>query len=187
MNIDTVRSWFSPSAYNPYGSSNSYQAGGSAAAAPSAYGSDQVNTSFYNVNSRATADGAITKMFVGGLTGYRFDKGGITGSNMTQFMMSSAGVGAAISGTISIIKNVASMSHDKQSASTTVANVLTDTLQGGVSAIGGTLGAYGTSTILKALGATAGAPLTIAMIVGGAVGAVAGNQILNTEKLRHSL
>ncbi len=176
----------SPAPYNPYQSSG-YNQGGQAAVAPSAYGSDSVDPAFYNVNQRATPDGAISKMLIGGLTGFRFDKAAVTGSTMTQFMMNSAGVGAAISGTISIIKNVASLSHGKQDASTTVANVLTDTLQGSVSAVGGTLGAYGTSTILKALGAAAGAPLTIAVVVGGALGAVASNQILNTEKLRRSL
>ncbi|MGV3525335.1 MAG: hypothetical protein ACO1RX_13975 [Candidatus Sericytochromatia bacterium] len=122
-------------------------------------------------------------MFVGGLTGYKYSKGA-AGAGSTQFLMNSAGIGAAISGTISIIKNVASMSHGRQTASTTVSNVLTDTLQGGVSALGGGIGAMGTNKILTALGATAGTPLMLATVIGGAIGAVATNQILNTEKLR---
>ncbi|MEZ0370165.1 MAG: hypothetical protein ACAI44_13845 [Candidatus Sericytochromatia bacterium] len=125
------------------------------------------------------------KGLVGGLTGYKFSKAG--GQLNSQFMLSSAGVGAAISGTVSIIKNVASMSHGQQSASTSVANVLTDTLQGGLSGVGGALGGWGTNKILTSMGAVAGNPLIIATVIGGAVGAVAINQILNSEKLRHTL
>ncbi len=183
MNVNSVMQAFQPSTYANSGSYNApYHP---QAAAPSAYGSDSVDMAFYNVNRPASKDGAITKMFIGGLTGYKYDKAGAPGGgNLTQFMMNSAGTGAAISGTISLVKNIASMSYGKQSASTTVSNVLTDTIQGSVSAVGGTLGGYGTSTILKALGAAGGAPMTIATVVGGAVGAVAANQILNTEKLR---
>lgn len=183
MNVNSVMSVFQPSTYANSGSYNSYQQ--PASVAPSAYGSDSVDVAFYDVNRPASKDGAITKMFIGGLTGYKYDKGGApTAGSLTQFMMNSAGTGAAISGTISLIKNVASLSYGKQSASTTVSNVLTDTIQGSVSAVGGGLGAYGTNAILKALGAAAGTPMTLATIVGGAVGAVAANQILNTEKLR---
>ena len=187
MNVQNVMSnLFS----TPYANSGSYQQQSyhPQSVAPAAYGSDQVDVAFYNINRPATKDGAITKMFVGGLTGYKYDKAGApSGGSLTQFAMNSVGTGAAISGTMSIIKNVASMSYGKQSASTTVSNVLTDTIQGGVSGIGGTLGSYGTNTILKALGASAGGAMTIATVVGGAVGAVAANQILNTEKLRRML
>ena len=79
------------------------------------------------------------------------------------------------------------MSHGQQSASTTVSNVLTDTLQGSVSGVGGALGGWGTNKILTSLGATAGNPLIIATVIGGAIGAVALNQILNTENLRRTL
>ncbi|PKL80117.1 MAG: hypothetical protein CVV27_00880 [Candidatus Melainabacteria bacterium HGW-Melainabacteria-1] len=126
----------------------------------------------------------ILKGLVGGLSGYKFTKAGPMSS---QFLLSQAGVGAAISGAVSIVKNVASMSHGQQSASTTVSNVLTDTLQGSVSGIGGGIGAWGTNKILTSLGATAGNPLIVATVIGGAIGAVALNQILNTEKLRRQL
>lgn len=185
MNIQSVMSVFQPSSYANSGSYNAPAAYQNVA--PSAYGNDSVDVAFYDINRPASKDGAITKMFIGGLTGYKYDKAGApSAGNLTQFMMNSAGTGAAISGTISLIKNVASLSYGKQSASTTVSNVLTDTIQGSVSAVGGGLGAYGTNAILKALGAAAGAPMTIATIVGGAVGAVAANQILNTEKLRNT-
>ena len=180
MNVGTVRSWFSTS-YNPYSGSAGPQTAAAAAATPSAYG---VDSSFYNVNRPATSDGMILKGLVGGLSGYKFTKAGPMSS---QFLLSQAGVGAAISGAVSIVKNVASMSHGQQSASTTVSNVLTDTLQGSVSGIGGGIGAWGTNKILTSLGATAGNPLIVATVIGGAIGAVALNQILNTEKLRRQL
>ncbi len=181
MNIGTVQTWFT--SFNPYSSSAGPQsAAPQQAVQPSAYGIDQ---SFYNVNRPATPDGAISKALVGGLTGYKFAKA--PGPISSQFLLNSAGIGAAISGTVSIIKNVASMSHNQQSASTTVANVLTDTLQGSVSGIGGGLGAWGTNKILTAMGAAAGTPMLIATVVGGAIGAVGLNQILNTEKMRATL
>lgn len=173
MRISSV----SPS-YNPYANSAA-----PAAATPqssSAYGFD---TAFFNFNRRATPDSAITKMGIGGLSGYNFAKSGL-GGGFTQFTLQQAGIGAAISGTISAVKNVAALSHGRQDASTTVANVLTDTLQGSASAAGGVLGSWGTNSVLKALGATAGTPLMIATVLGGAVGAVGLNQILNTEALR---
>lgn len=180
MIVQQVQSWFS---YNPYSTSAGPQSATAAAPVPSAFGMD---TNFYNVNRPASGDGMITKALVGGLEGYKFSKNGIGGS-MSQHLLGSAGVGAAISGTLSIVKNVASMSHGQQSASTTVSNVLTDTLQGSVSGVGGVLGGWGTNKILTSLGATAGNPLIIATVIGGAVGAVALNQILNTEKLRRTL
>lgn len=181
MVIEQVRTWFSAS-YNPYSSPARPQGTATAAVATSAYG---VDSTFFDVNRPASADGLIMKGLVGGLTGYNFTKGG--NSISSQFMLSSAGVGAAISGSVSIIKNVASLSHGQQSASTTVANVLTDTLQGGISGVGGSVGAWGTNKILTSMGAAAGNPLIIATVIGGAIGAVALNQILNSEKLRHTL
>lgn len=185
MNVNSVMSMFQPT---PYANSGSYNAPyNPQSVAPSAYGSDNVDVAFYDVNRPASKDGAITKMFIGGLTGYKYDKAGAPpAGQLTQFLMNSAGTGAVISGTISVIKNVASLSYGKQSASTSVSNILTDTIQGSVSAVGGGLGAYGSNAIFKALGAAAGTPLTIATIVGGAIGAVAANQILNTEKLRNT-
>lgn len=178
MVVEQVRTWFS--SYNPYSSSAGPQKAAAAApVAPSAYGMD---TSFYNVNRPASADGMVMKGLVGGITGYKFTKAG--NAMNSQFLLSSAGIGAAISGTVSIIKNVASQSHGQQSMSTTVSNVLTDTLQGGASGIGGAVGAWGTNKILTSLGATAGNPLIVATVIGGALGAVALNQIFNTEKMR---
>lgn len=172
--------------FNPYSPPAYMQPGRSpAAVAPSAYGGDAAEFAFYDVNRPASTDSAITKMFVGGLTGFRFTKS--PGQNLTQFGLNSVGIGAAISGGLSVVKNVASLSYGKQDASRTVSNILTDTLQGGVSALGGTIGGVGANRLLTALGAAAGAPLTIATIVGGAVGAVALNHILNTENLRNTL
>jgi len=173
-------------AYNPYSAPVYIQQGNhSPAVAPSSYGRDAADLAFYDINRPASIDSSITKMFVGGLTGFRFTKN--PGQNMTQFGLNSVGIGAAISGGLSVVKNVASLSYGKQDASRTVSNILTDTLQGGVSGLGGAIGGLGTNKILAALGATAGAPLTIATIVGGAVGAVALNHILNTESIRRIL
>lgn len=180
MVIEQVRTWFS-SSFNPYSSSARPQGTATQAVSPSAYSMD----GFYNVNQAASPDGMIMKGLVGGLTGYQFTKAGNALSS--QFMLSQAGIGAAISGTVSLVKNVAALSHNQQSASTTVGNVLTDTLQGSASGIGGALGSWGTNKILTAMGATAGNPLIIATVIGGAVGAVALNSILNTEKLRRVL
>ena len=180
MNVASVQTWFA--SYNPYSGSNaSGPQAAPAGVAPSAWG---VDSSFYNVNRPASADGMIMKGLVGGLSGYKFTKAGAMNS---QFLLSQAGVGAAISGAVSIVKNVASLSHGQQSASTTVSNVITDTLQGSVSGVGGAVGAWGTNKILTSLGATAGNPLIVATVIGGALGAVALNQILNTEKLRSKL
>lgn len=173
----------SASPYNPYASSGSRAPVSTASAMnTSAYGSDMFNTEFYNINRAATGDSAITKMFIGGLTGYKFMKN--PGQNITQFGLSSMGIGAAISGTLSLVKNVASLSYGKQDSSKTVSNVLTDTLQGGISAVGGTIGGWGTNKILTAMGAAAGTPLIIASVIGAAAGAVAINHILNTESMR---
>lgn len=181
MVIEQVRTLFS-SSYNPYSSSARPQGTATPSVkTASAYGLDNV----YSMNQAASPDGMIMKGLVGGLTGYKFSKGGNQLSS--QFMLSNAGVGAALSGAVSLVKNVAALSHNQQSASTTVGNVLTDTLQGGVSGVGGALGGWGTNKLLTAMGATAGNPLIIATVIGGAVGAVALNQILNTEKLRRIL
>lgn len=171
--------------YNPYNMGTSGAVTTASAPTTSAYGADAFDMNFYDINRAATPDSAITKMFVGGLTGYQFMKN--PSQNITQFGLNSMGIGAAISGTISLVKNVASLSYGKQDSSRTVSNVLTDTLQGGVSALGGTIGGWGTNKILTAMGAAAGTPLTIAAVVGAAAGAVALNQILNTESFRHKL
>lgn len=181
MLVDQVRSFFG---YNPYSGNNPTQPAAAAVRPSTAvYGAD---TAFFDTNRAASGDGAITKMLVGGYTGFNYAKSG-SGQPLTQFMMSSVGIGAAISGSVSVVKNLASLTHGKQSASTTVGNILTDTLQGGVSAIGGVAVGGGTMAIFKALGAAPGNPLIIAGVVGGALGAVLANKILNTEGIRRSL
>lgn len=181
MLVDQVRNFFG---YNPYGGGNPMQPA-AVASTPSAsvYGTD---TAFFDTSRPASGDGPLTKMLVGGYTGFSYAKNG-SGQPLSQFMLSSVGIGAAISGSVSVVKNLAALTHGRQSASTTVGNILTDTIQGGVSAIGGVAVGGGTMAILKAMGAAPGTPLIIAGVVGGALGAVLANKILNTEALRRSL
>ncbi|PIQ27787.1 hypothetical protein COW36_07710 [bacterium (Candidatus Blackallbacteria) CG17_big_fil_post_rev_8_21_14_2_50_48_46] len=181
MLVDQVRNIFS---YNPYSGNNTTQPAATASMPNAAvYGAD---TAFFDTTRPASGDGAITKMLVGGYTGFSYAKSG-SGQPLTQFMLSSVGIGAAISGSVSVVKNLASLTHGKQSASSTVGNILTDTLQGGVSAIGGVAVGGGAMAIFKAMGAAPGNPLIIAGVVGGALGAVLANKILNTEAIRRSL
>jgi hypothetical protein len=180
MLVDQVRSFLG---YNPYSGSGLTQPAAVAPPGVAVYGAD---TAFFNTNRPASGDGAITKMLVGGYSGFNYAKTG-TGQPLSQFMLSSVGVGAAISGTVSVVKNLASLTHGQQSASTTVGNILTDTIQGGVSAVGGVAAGSGTMALFKAFGAAPGNPLIIAGVVGGAIGAVLANKILNTERLRSAL
>ena len=180
MRVDQVRNFFG---YNPYAGSSPTQPATAPSPGFAVYGAD---TTFFNTTRPASGDGAITKMMVGGYTGFSYAKNG-SGQPLSQFMLSSVGVGAAVSGTVSIVKNLASLTHGQQAASTTVGNILTDTIQGGVSAIGGVAVGSGTMALFKALGAAPGTPLMIAGVVGGAIGAVLANKILNTEGLRRAL
>lgn len=169
--------------FNPYASANGSQTPSNPAVNPSsAYG---VDTTFFSTTKRASGDHMLTKALVGGVSGYKYNKA--AGAPFNQLAINAVGVGAAISGSISIVKNLAALSHGNQSASVTVGNILTDGVQGGVSALGGLVGGAGTSKLLQAFGASAGTPLMIASVVGGAVGAVFANKMLNTEGLRSAL
>lgn len=181
MRVDQVRNFFG---YNPYtGNTPTQPAAAPSLANAAVYSADMA---FFDTSRPASGDGALTKMLVGGYTGFSYAKSG-SGQPLSQFMLSSVGIGAAISGSVSVVKNLASLTHGRQSATTTVGNILTDTIQGGVSAIGGVAVGGGAMAILKAMGAAPGNPLIIAGVVGGALGAVLANKILNTESLRRSL
>ena len=80
MLVDQVRNFFG---YNPYAGSNPTQPAAAAPPGVAVYGAD---TTFFNTTRPASGDGAITKMLVGGYTGFNYAKTG-TGQPVTQFML----------------------------------------------------------------------------------------------------
>lgn len=154
------------------------------AASANPYGAD---VAFFSTTRAASGDSTLTKIGIGAFSGYKLNKEVLTGGQpLQQTAFSSIGIGAAVSGGISLVKNIAGVAHGKQSAGTSVANVLTDTIQGGVSALGGLAVGGGSVAALKALGVAGSTPLAIVGVVGGAVGAVFANRMLNTEGLRRT-
>lgn len=152
------------------------------------YGSDSAN--IMSGAGNFIKSSPLTKLVSGGYGAFKFTKdfaNGKPAAGVMPTLTHSMGVGAAISGGISAIANIGALTHGRQSASTTVGNILTDTIQGGISGVAGVGGGYLSNMAFKAMGMAAGTPLIIATVIGGAVSAVAANKLLNTEAIRKSL
>ncbi|MBC7474058.1 MAG: hypothetical protein H7263_07170 [Candidatus Sericytochromatia bacterium] len=109
-----------------------------------------------------------------------------TSSTMISTGANAAGVGALLGGGVSLVSNsigVISGSRSFQSAS---ANVVTDSVQGAVSGIGGfALG--GVSALAMTMLKFTGTPVIAVGVIGGAIGASLANKYFHTEHLRNAL
>lgn len=152
----------------------------------------------------------ISHFGIGALSGYKYQQTFIGASNgignaiktggvkelLTAFhdngkilgvaAYNAAGVGAILSGGVSALLNTGNLLAGKDSARGAAANVLTDTIGGAISGVGG-LAVGGVSALTLSLFKVTGTPLVIAGVIGGAVGAAVANKLLNTEGIRNAL
>ena len=100
--------------------------------------------------------------------------------------VNAAGVGALLSGGLSAVSNALSLVSGKESLRSAGADVVTDTIKGALSGVGG-LAVGGFSALALTAFKVTGTPVVVASIVGGAIGASLFNKYFNTEGLRQSL
>ena len=175
--------------YNPYMTSTSTAQPPMPTSSPQAFSADRFQIFSTNSSGRVSGDSDLTKSIVGGIAGYKYHPnflGGESGA-IQSALGASIGIGSLISGSLSILKNVNALTHGQQSAGQSIGNIITDTVQGAVSGIGGVTVGGLSAMALKGMGLVSKTPLAIVGVIGGAVGAVMLNKILNTEGLRKVL
>lgn len=96
------------------------------------------------------------------------------------------GVGAIIHGSFSIIKQTYALAIKQQNLAGAGANLITDITRGAASGLGATVIGGAASIAMKALGST-GTLGTIVTIIGGAIGANVGANIVEKTGLRKGL
>jgi len=146
-------------------------------------------------NSRS--DGFITTTLFGGITGKNVGKMLFSGdpqlkpeatikSAMLQQTGINMGVGAAIYGGLSVLKQGIGLATGKQDAAGAMANITSDILRGGASGLGATMAGGLTGLAMKAIGST-GTVGTVVTFIGGMVGASIGANLLESTGVRDSL
>ncbi len=100
--------------------------------------------------------------------------------------VNAAGIGALVSGGISLVSNTVSLAQGNDNLGGAVSNIITDSIKGALSGVGGVAVGGISSLTLSAFKVT-GTPLVIAGVVGGAVGAALVNQFIDTDGIRASL
>lgn len=144
-----------------------------------------------------SGDGLITSAIYTGLTARhsarmiipKNDQSSITKAlAMTKgkLYMQHAGIGAAVYGGMSAMKQTMHVMKGEQSAKGAVANVLTDTLRGGAAGVGATAAATMTAGAMKAIGMT-GTFGIVASVIGGMVGGHIGSGLVSVSGLRSTL
>jgi hypothetical protein len=152
----------------------------------------------------------LTQFGVGALSGYKYHQTFITASNnigqatktggvkelLTAFgtngkvlgvaAYNAAGVNAILSGGVSALINSGSVMTGHDTLRGATANVVTDTIKGAVSGVGGLAGG-GIAALSLSLFKVGGTPLVIAGVIGGAIGASVTNKLFKTEDLRLAL
>jgi len=103
-----------------------------------------------------------------------------------QSALNGMGIAAMIGGGVSLISNTASVFKGKQTTSAAVTNVVTDTITSSVSAVGGLVIGGGAALALSAFKVT-GAPITVAAVIGGAIGATMASRFFETSHLKDSV
>jgi hypothetical protein len=144
----------------------------------------------------------LSQFGVGALSGYKYQQTFVTaGTNIGQAIKTggvkelltafrdngkvlgtatynAAGVGAILSGGVSAIVNTGSLIYGRESVRTAVGNVVSDTISGAISGVGG-LALGGASAFALSLFKVTGTPLVIAGVIGGAIGASVANKMVN--------
>jgi hypothetical protein len=152
----------------------------------------------------------LTQFGVGALSGYKYNQTFIGASNnignaiktgglkelLTAFKdngkvlgvaaYNAAGVGAILSGGVSALINTGSVLTGNDTPRGAVANVVSDTIKGALSGVGGLAGG-GVAALSLSLFKVTGTPLVIAGVIGGAIGAAVVNKVVNTDGLRNAI
>lgn len=97
-----------------------------------------------------------------------------------------AGVGALLSGGVSVVSNTVSLLQGKESFRSAGADVVTDTMKGALSGVGG-LAIGGVSALALTAFKVTGTPVVVASVIGGAIGASLINKLFHTEQIRQTL
>lgn len=97
-----------------------------------------------------------------------------------------AGVGALLTGGVSVVSNTVSVLSGRESVRSAGADVVTDTIKGGLSGVGG-LAIGGASALALTAMKVTGTPVVVASVIGGAIGASLINRLFHTENIRQAL
>ncbi len=97
-----------------------------------------------------------------------------------------AGVGALLSGSLSTVSNTISFASGRESFRSAGADVVTDTIKGAISGVGG-LTVGGMSALALTTLKFTGTPVVVASVLGGAIGASLFNKFFNVEGIRTAL
>lgn len=159
---------------------------------------NQVSTQVQNVNPyNSKSDGFITNTLFGGITGKNTGKMVFSddpnlkpdmslSSGLLKHTATNMGVGAAIYGSLSILKQGIGLATGKQDAAGAFANITTDIMRGGASGLGATVTGGLTGMAMKALGAT-GTTGIVVTFIGGMIGSSVGAGLLESTGIRKSL
>ncbi|MEK7432093.1 MAG: hypothetical protein AABZ74_03085 [Cyanobacteriota bacterium] len=164
----------------------------------------------YNQDSLKGSLSGLSELGVGALSGYKYSgnfvgasqklvnsikTGGISevgagfhefGTTVGHDAYNAAGVGAILGGGLSAVSNTLGLLNGSKTLQQAGANVVTDSIQGAVSGVGGLALGGGSALLLTSFGLT-GTSVVIASVVGGAIGASLANKMLGTEGLRSRL
>lgn len=140
--------------------------------------------------------GMVGKILAGGIAGgvtyqqtgdaFKAIKAGQTGPGFKTLgisMLKAGGIGAGVSGVISIAKNLSLVSKGMQTNADAGGNIAADTVGGLLAGATGGLTAGAAGLALSAMG-VAGLPLTIGAVAAGALGAVGADMIFQTSGAR---
>jgi len=122
------------------------------------FGNSLKNGSFKDVLNSAKNNGRV----VGGAT------------------LNAVGIGALVSGGVSAVSNTIAVFNGRQSIGGAAADVTKDSLKGAISGAGGVLGG-GLTAMALTMFKVGGTPLTIAAVIGGAVGAAVANEVISKK------
>lgn len=152
----------------------------------------------------------VTQYGVGALSGYKYQANVITASHdlgntlltgsfkdvigsfksngqlVGMDAANAAGVGALLSGGVSVIGNTVSLLKGRESLRSAGSDVVTDTIKGAMSGVGG-LAVGGVSALALGAMKVTGTPVVIASVIGGAIGASLINRLFRTENIREAL
>lgn len=143
-------------------------------------------------------DGFVTRTLLAGFSGKNMSKlvfedasgtEGLSGLTKNVFLKQaavSAGMGAGIYAGLSVLKQGWGMMKGTQDARGAAANIITDSLRGGATGLGGAAGGGVTAMAMKAIGAT-GLFGTIVSSIGGAVGGTIGANLIESTGIRNRL
>ncbi|GIW21628.1 MAG: hypothetical protein KatS3mg068_0635 [Candidatus Sericytochromatia bacterium] len=92
--------------------------------------------------------------------------------------LNAVGIGALVSGGVSAVSNTISVLNGRESVGDAVSNVTKDSLKGAISGVGGVLGG-GLTAMALTMFKIGGTPLTIAAVIGGAVGSAVANELVS--------